>query len=87
MARTAAAIVRATLKPLVATSRLRLGPLDTRGTASILLGASAIVLACGAASAIERATTALPESLREARLFWLTVRAPRAEIAPTVQTR
>ncbi len=87
MAQHAAALVRATFKPLVATSRLRLGPLDTRGTASILLGASAIVLAYGATSALARATTALPESLREARLFWLTVRAPRAEIAPTADAR
>ena len=80
MANRPAAIVRSALRPLVASSRLSVGPIAARGTASILLAAAGIVLAAGASSALERAATALPESLREARLLWLSVRAARVEI-------
>ncbi len=81
MAKLAVAVVRAVLRPLVQRSRLQLGPIESSGTASILLGVAAIVLAAGASAALERATTALPEGLREARLFWLAIRTPRVEIA------
>ncbi len=81
MPKLAPAIVRAVVRPLVKQSRLRLGGIDARGTSSILLGVAAIVLAVGASRALQKATTALPESLREARLLWLTVRSPRVEIA------
>ncbi|GAC1442511.1 MAG: hypothetical protein NVS3B17_02160 [Vulcanimicrobiaceae bacterium] len=82
----ASSIVRATLRPLVASSRLRLASLETRGTASILVGVAAIVLARGTSSALARAATALPESLHEARLLWLTLRASRTELAAALQT-
>lgn len=81
MAKLAPAIVREVMRPLVKQSRIRLGGIDARGTASLLLGAAAIVLAAGASAALGRAATALPESLREARLLWVTVRSPRIEIA------
>jgi len=82
MANTAAAIVLAVFRPLVRSSQLRYGSLETRGTPSILVGIAAIVLAAGTSRALQRATTALPESLREARLFWLSVRTARGELPP-----
>jgi hypothetical protein len=81
MAKLAAAVVRSVFRPLVQQSRLRVGAIDARGTASILLGVAAIVLAAGATAALGKATTALPEGLREARLLWLAIRSPRVEIA------
>ena len=83
MAKLVVALVRSVFRPLVQQSRLRVGAIDARGTASILLGVAAIVLAAGASAALEKATTALPEGLREARLLWLSIRAPRNEISTT----
>lgn len=83
MAKLAVALVESVFRPLVQQSRLRVGAIDARGTASILLGVAAIVLAAGASAALEKATTALPEGLREARLLWLSIRAPRNEISTT----
>ena len=80
------ALVRSVVRPLVQHSRLRVGAVDARGTASILLGVAAIVLAAGASAACEKATTALPEGLREARLLWLAIRSPRVEIATAATT-
>ncbi len=81
MAKLAVALVRSVFRPLVRQSRLQIGTIDARGTSSILLGVAAIVLAAGASAALGRATTALPEGLREARLLWLAIRSPRGEIA------
>jgi|GEM_PF-1497019 len=67
-------------KPLVLGSRLRFGKLHARGVPSILLGAAAIVLAAGTGSALVKGAAALPETLREARAFWLAVRGPRPEL-------
>jgi len=64
-------------KPLVKRSRLRLGPLDARGIPAILLGVAAVVAARGLSGALYKCAAVLPESLREARALWLTVRVPR----------
>ncbi len=61
--------------PLVATSRVSFGKrLRVRGIPAVLFGVAAIVLARGASSALQKAMVILPESLREARSFWLAVR-------------
>jgi hypothetical protein len=62
-------------RPLVKTSRLRLGSLEARGIPAILLGVAAIVAARGLSGALYKAAAILPESLREARMLWLAVRA------------
>jgi len=62
-------------RPLVKRSRLRFGALQARGVPAILLGVAAIVAARGFSGAMYKAAAILPESLREARLFWLAVRA------------
>jgi len=60
-------------RPLLATSRIALGKrLRVRGVPAILIGVAAIVLARGAGTALARAD--LPETLCEARAFWLAVR-------------
>jgi hypothetical protein len=61
-------------------NRLRFGRLETRGVPSILLGAAAIVLAAGAGGALRKGVALLPETLREAREFWLALREPRREL-------
>lgn len=63
-------------KPLVKVSRLSYGRLETRGVPAILLGVAAIVLASGASAALRRTPAMLPETLREAREFWLVLRTP-----------
>jgi len=79
MATKRSALARA-VRPLVKSSGLRYGALESRGVSSILLGVAAIVLASGASSALKKTSTALPETLREARAFWLSVRAPQGEL-------
>jgi hypothetical protein len=61
-------------------SRLRFGKLDARGVPAILLGVSAIVVAAGVSAAIRRGATMLPETLREAREFWLAARGRPPQI-------
>jgi len=68
------------LRPLAKTSRLRYGPLETRGVPSILFCVAAIVLAVGASRTLVRGATALPETLRETRLLLTTVRPLRPEL-------
>ncbi len=68
------------VRPLAKASRLRYGSLETRGVPAILFGVAAIVLASGAATALRKGATMLPETLREARLFWLSVRTGRPEL-------
>lgn len=72
---------RLDLRPLVRGSRLRYGALETRGVASILLGVAAVVVAAGASAALAKSAVLLPETLREARLFWTALRPPRPELA------
>ncbi len=68
------------IRPLVRGSRLRYGTLETRGVASILFGVAAIVLAAGASATLQKSAVLLPETLREARLFWTTLRPARPEL-------
>ncbi len=68
------------LRSLAKTSRLRYGALETRGVPAILLGAAAVVFTAGASKMLQHAATVLPETLREARLFWTTVRPARPEL-------
>ena len=66
--------------PLLNSSRVSLGKhFRARGIPAVLLGASTIVLASGVSAALQKAMTILPESLREARSFWLAIRADRRE--------
>jgi hypothetical protein len=44
---------------------------------AILCGVAAIVAAAGASAALQRVATIVPETLREARLLWIAVRADR----------
>lgn len=67
-------------KPLVKASRVRLGAFEARGVPAILCGAAIVVLAAGAAGAMRRSVALLPETLREARGFWLALRGARAEL-------
>jgi hypothetical protein len=67
---------------LVASSRLRIGPLHVRGVPAILCGVAAIVVAKGASEALSRAAVIVPETLREVRLLWVAVRAERPAILP-----
>jgi hypothetical protein len=69
--------------PLLASSRVSLGKrFRARGIPAVLFGAATIVLAAGVSSALQRAMTILPESLREARSFWLAIREDRHERLP-----
>ncbi len=68
-------------RPIVKASRLQWGALETRGVPAILLGVAAIVAARGLSGAVYKAAAILPESLREARLFWLAVRG-RPDMLP-----
>lgn len=61
-------------------SRLTYGSLETRGVPAILFGVAAVVLAAGASTALQRSATMLPETLREARIFWLAIRGSRPEL-------
>ncbi len=68
------------LRPVVKASRLTYGALETRGVPAILFGVAAIVLAAGASAAVKRGATLLPETLREARIFWVAIRGSRPEL-------
>ncbi|MBD5603832.1 MAG: hypothetical protein IAI48_01865 [Candidatus Eremiobacteraeota bacterium] len=65
------------LQPLIAASRVRVGSVRIRGVPAILCGVAAIVAAAGASAALQRVATIVPETLREARLLWIAVRADR----------
>jgi hypothetical protein len=69
-------------RPLVRTSRLRIGPLRARGVPAILCGVAAIVLASRLGDAVRRGAAAFPESLHEARLFWIAVRGEERNALP-----
>jgi hypothetical protein len=63
--------------PLAKRSRFRCGPLEARGVPAILLGVAAIVAARGLTAALYKGAAILPESVREAREFWLAIRSQR----------
>jgi hypothetical protein len=67
-------------KSLIKANRLRVGGLEARGVPAILCGAALIVLATGFSGALRRSASLLPETLREARAFWLALRVPRPEL-------
>jgi hypothetical protein len=65
---------------VVSSSRVAIGKrIRARGVPAVLLGAAAIVLASGVSAALQRAMLIVPESLREARSFWLAIRDERRE--------
>ncbi len=74
------------LSDMVRTSRFSLGKrVRAKGVPAILLGAAAIVVAAAAGRAIERTVSVGPETLREAREFWLAVRGghqPETKVRP-----
>jgi len=49
---------------------------------AILMGAATIVLAASAGRALERIVTVTPDTVREAREFWLAVRGRRLPELP-----
>ncbi len=64
-------------------SRFALGKrVRARGVPAILMGAATIVLAASAGRALERMVTVLPDTVREAREFWLAVRGRRQPELP-----
>lgn len=64
-------------------SRIRIGRFARlQGVPAILVGVSCIVLAKGIATALERATPALPDTFREARGFWESLRRDRPPLNP-----
>jgi len=69
-------------RPLVRGSRFRFGGVRARGVPAILCGAAAIVFAAGTGKALNRGVVALPETIREVRLFWLALRGERRELSP-----
>ena len=71
------------LKPLVRSSRFSLGPrVRARGVPAVLVGVAAMMLAAGVSRTLQQMTSIVPESLREAREFWLAVRAGRRDMLP-----
>jgi hypothetical protein len=72
---------RRRIRALVKASRLRLGGFETSGVPAILCGSAAIVLAAGFSAALRRSASLLPETLREAREFWIALRGSRPELA------
>jgi hypothetical protein len=70
-------------KTLVRGSRVRLGK-NVRfvGVPAILVGVACIVAAGRAMAVLEKAATILPDTLREARELWRTIRGDRRELYP-----
>ena len=69
------------LKPLVYASRFAIGRrLRARGVPAVMMGAAAVVLAAGVSRTLQQITSIVPESLREAREFWLAVRSERRDM-------
>ncbi len=56
-------------QPLVRASRIRLGPLRVSGVPAILAGITGLVAVAGVLRVLEKASVALPETFREARLL------------------
>ena len=71
------------VESLVRSSRIVAGEsVRIRGVPAVLAGVALIVLAAGAAKALERAATALPETLRELPALWKAVGGERRELRP-----
>jgi hypothetical protein len=69
--------------PIVRASRIRIGrTARLQGVPAILVGVSCIVVAGGIARALERATPVLPDTFREARSFWESLRRDRPPLNP-----
>jgi hypothetical protein len=64
-------------------SRIRLGK-DVRfvGVPAILIGVACIVAAAGAMAVLKKVAPILPDTLREARELWRTIRDGRRELNP-----
>ncbi len=72
------------IAPVVRSSRFRVWGVRARGVPAILCGAAAIVFAAGAAAALRKAVAIVPETLREARLFLVTIRSERRDVLPVL---
>jgi hypothetical protein len=61
--------------PMLKASRFRIGKaLRAQGVPAILIGVSFVVLAAGAARALQSAAPALPDAFREGRSLWESIR-------------
>ena len=70
-------------KTLVRGSRIKLGKnVRFAGVPAILVGVACIVAAAGAMKALQKAAPTLPETLRESRALWRTIRGDRRELGP-----
>ena len=68
---------------LVRGSRIRLGKnVRLVGVPAILVGVACIVAAGGAMAVLKKAAPILPDTLREARELWRTIRGDRRELNP-----
>jgi len=68
---------------LVRGSRIKLGKsVRIAGVPAILVGVACIVAVSGAMNVLEKAAPMLPETLREARELWRSVRSERRELNP-----
>jgi hypothetical protein len=64
-------------------ARIRFGKnVRFQGVPAILVGVACIVAAGGAMTVLEKAAPILPETLREARELWRTIRGDRRELNP-----
>jgi hypothetical protein len=68
--------------PMLRASRIRFGSVRVQGVPAILVGVSCVVVAGGIARALQRATPALPDAVREARGFWESLRHERPPLNP-----
>jgi len=70
-------------KRLARGSRIKLGKnVRIVGVPAILVGVACIVAAAGAMRALQKAAPTLPDTLREARALWRTIRNDRRELGP-----
>jgi hypothetical protein len=71
------------VESLVRASRVAAGKsVRVRGIPAVLAGVALVILAAGAARALEGAGTTLPETLRELRALWKAVGDERRELRP-----
>jgi hypothetical protein len=64
-------------------ARIRFGKnIRFQGVPAILVGVACIIAAGGAMTVLEKAAPILPDTLREARELWKTVRGDRRELNP-----
>ena len=70
------------LRPLVRASRFSIGRVRARGIPAVLMGTAVMMLAAGVSRTLQQLTSVVPESLREAREFWIAVRSRRHDMLP-----